>query len=48
MSTIWNFMETVWRGIRSAAYFYVYGNRESDAEFIARMLAKLEVEKERR
>lgn len=48
MSRIWGFMETVWRGIRSAAYFYVYGYRESDAEFVARMLAKIEAEKERR
>ena len=48
MSRIWGFMETVWRGIRSAAYFYVYGNRESDDEFVARILAKIEADKERR
>lgn len=48
MSRIWGFMETVWRGVRSAAYFVTYGNRESDAEFVARMLAKIEAEKGRR
>lgn len=48
MSRIWSFMEAVWRGVRSAAYFYVYGNQESDAEFVARMLAKIEAEKEGR
>ena len=48
MSRIWGFMKTVWRGIRSAAYFYIYGSRESDTEFVARILAKIEADKERR
>lgn len=42
MSRIWSFMETVWRGIRSAAYFYIYGYRESDAEFIERIRRQID------